>query len=79
MKEKMMSMMELQKVMGDRIRISLSDMEPEKRREENEQTKLIEKVAKQMINNARFVLDTEKMLAQAKDLQESKAYELIGD
>lgn len=74
-----MSMMELHKVMGDRIRISLSEMEPEKRREENEQTKIIEKVAKQMINNAKFVLETEKMLAQAKDLKESKAYELIGD
>lgn len=74
------SMMELQRIMRDRVVISLKeDLTPEQRQTEYETSKLIERMACQMINNGRFILDTEKMLAQRRDLKESKAYQLIGE
>ena len=42
-----MKLVELQKILGDRINISLEkDMSPERRQEENEQSKLIMLLAK---------------------------------
>lgn len=73
----MMSLVELQKVLGDRIEITLTEMEPEKRQIENEQSYLIMNLAKQMINNGDLVLRTEKLMAQTKSLESSIAYKLI--
>jgi cytidylate kinase len=71
-------LVELQKILGDRINISLEkDMTPERRQEENEQSKLIILLAKQMINNGDLILRTEKLMAQSKTLTESVAYTLI--
>lgn len=72
-----MKLVELQKILGDRIEITLSDMEPEQRQQENEQSYLIMNLAKQMINNGDLILRTEKLLAQTKNLTESVAYSLI--
>lgn len=72
-----MTQIELQKVLGDRINITLTDMEPEQRAMENEQTALIIGLAKQMVNNGDLILRTEKLAAQMKNLNESYAMKLI--
>lgn len=72
-----MTLIELQDILGDRIKITLSDMETEERVIENEQTALIIETAKQMINNGDLILRTEKLAAQAKNLKESYAMKLI--
>lgn len=73
----MMTLVELQSILGERINITLKEMEPEKRQEENEQSYLIMNLAKQMINNGDLILRTEKLMAQTKSLKESIAYSLI--
>ena len=73
-----MTLVELQKVMGDRIKVTLrDDMSPEERQTENEQTALIIETAKQMINNGDLILRTEKLMAQTKSLTRSIAMSLI--
>lgn len=72
-----MTLIELQDILGDRIKITLSEMETEKRVIENEQTALIIETAKQMINNGDLILRTEKLVAQAKSLKESYSMKLI--
>ncbi len=72
-----MTLMELQKVLGDRVEITLKDMSPEERQTENEQTALIVEIAKQMVNNGDLILRTEKLAAQSKCLNESFALKLV--
>jgi len=73
-----MTLIELQKVLGDRVEVCLrNDFTPEERQEENEQTSLIMGVAKQMINNGDLILRAEKLMAQQKNLKHSYAMELI--
>lgn len=72
-----MKLVDLQNVLGERIEITLSEMTPEKRQIENEQSYLIMNLAKQMINNGDLILRTEKLMAQTKSLTESIAYQLI--
>lgn len=72
-----MTLIELQDILGDRINITLKEMETEERIVENEQTALIIETAKQMINNGDLILRTEKLAAQAKTLKESYAMRLI--
>ena len=75
-----MSMMELQEVMGNNIRkLENTEMTAEEREITLEHAKAVEKMAKQMINNGRFILDAEKLQAQIGVLTRSKAVELIGD
>lgn len=75
-----MSMMELQTVMGNNIRkLENTEMTAEEREITLEHAKAVEKMAKQMINNGRFILDAEKLQAQIGVLTKSKAVELIGD
>ena len=73
----MMTLVELQKVLGERIAVTLKEMEPEQRQIENEQSYLIMNLAKQMINNGDLVLRTEKLMAQTRALENSIAYRLI--
>lgn len=73
----MMSLVELQDVLGQRIEVTLKEMEPEERQIENEQSYLIMNLAKQMINNGDLVLRTEKLMAQTKALESSIAYKLV--
>ena len=73
-----MKLVELQKVLGERIEITLKDdLTPEQRQTENEASYLIMNLAKQMINNGDLILRTEKLLAQTRILKESVAYDLI--
>lgn len=73
----MMTLVELQDVLGERIKVTLSEMEPEQRHIENEQSNIIMNIAKQMINNGDLVLRTEKLMAQNRSLNNSIAYRLI--
>jgi len=78
--EKRMSMMELQAVMGNHIReLEKKDITAEEREITLEHARVVERIAKQMINNGRFILDAEKLQAQIGTLTRSKAVELIGD
>lgn len=72
-----MTLIELQKILGDRVNITLKEMTPEERQTENEQSVLIVGLAKQMINNGDLILRTEKLMAQTKSLKESYAMKLI--
>lgn len=73
-----MTLVELQQVMGDRIKVTLrDDLSPEERQTENEQTALIIETAKQMINNGDLILRTEKLMAQTKSLTHSIVMDLI--
>lgn len=72
-----MTLVELQNVLGDRINVTLSEMKPEQRQTENEQSYLVMNLAKQMINNGDLILRTEKLMAQSKCLKDSIAYRLI--
>lgn len=73
-----MTLIELQKVLGDRVEVTLkTDLSPEERQQENEQSHIIIGLAKQMINNGDLILRTEKLMAQTKALTHSYAMELI--
>ena len=73
-----MKLVELQKVLGERVEMTLrDDLTPEQRQTENEASYLIMNLAKQMINNGDLILRTEKLLAQTRILKESVAYDLI--
>ena len=57
-----MTLLELQKVLGERIeRIKCEDLTEEERREEIKTSETIAKLSKQMINNADVILRTDKM------------------
>lgn len=75
-----MTLVELHKVMGDRIKVTLKDdVSQEERMIENEQTRIIISTAKQMINNGKLILEYEKALAQAKTLKHSVLADMIGE
>lgn len=62
-----MTLMELQEILGERIRIaSNTEMSLEERKKEAEISQTISSLAKQMINNADVVLRTEKLVAEGK-------------
>lgn len=74
-----MTLIELQGVLGDRINITLkADLTTEEREMENEQSRIICDMAKQMINNGDLILRAEKLQAQTKSLTKSVILELIG-
>ena len=57
-----MTLLELQKVLGERIEIANSkDVDAETRKTENETSQVIASLAKQMINNADVVLRADKL------------------
>ena len=75
-----MTLVELQGILGDRIRLTLKpDLTPEQRQTENEQSHLIMGIAKQMINNGQLILQTEKLAAQNRNLVSSVAMKMIGE
>jgi len=74
-----MTLVDLHKVMGERINVTLrDDLTAEERTTENEQTRIIVSVGKQMINNGKLILEYEKALAQQKTLTHSVLAEIIG-
>lgn len=73
-----MTLMELQNILGDRINVTLKEtLTPEERQIENEQSRIILGLAKQMINNGDLILRTEKLAAQNRNLRRSCAMRLI--
>lgn len=74
-----MTLVEVQKVLGERIALTLKeDKTPEQRQEDNEQSALIMNIAKQMINNGDLILRIEKLAAQNRNLEKLVSYDLIG-
>lgn len=74
------SLMELNEILGERLRVTLDgDLSPEDRAQENAQTAFVLGLAKQNINLCDIALRFEKLLAQNKDLSESRINTLIGE
>ena len=74
-----MTLIELQKVLGDRIKIATDkDMLVEDRKKETELSQTISSLAKQMINNADIVLRTNKLVSDGK-LKDSTIEKMVGD
>lgn len=72
-----MTLVELQKILGERIRIATDEnMSVEDRKKEAEISQTISSLAKQMINNADVVLRTDKLTSEGK-LQNSTIERLI--
>ncbi len=79
-KEDLISLMEANAIMGERIHTTLrTDLTPEQRQEENEQSAMVLGFAKQVINLADVTLRAEKLMAQNKALKDSRINALIGD
>ena len=73
-----MTLIELQKVLGERIRIATDrTLTIEERIQETGISQTISSLAKQMINNADVVLRTEKLIAEGK-LKESQIEKMVG-
>lgn len=73
-----MTLVELQKVLGDRIAIHNDlAMDSEERVKENETSDIIARLAKQMINNADVVLRTDKLISEGK-LQNAVIKNVVG-
>ena len=73
-----MTLLELQNVLGDRIKVTLKDgLTTEERETENTQSALVCELAKQMINNGDLILRTEKLAAMNRSLEKSVAMQLI--
>lgn len=73
-----MTLLELQKILGDRINIVLdASMSYEDRKRETELSQVVSSLAKQMINNADIVLRTNKMVSEGT-LKESTIEKMIG-
>ena len=74
-----MTLMELQAILGDRIRIAMDkDLPIEERVKEAEISQTISSLAKQMINNADVVLRSDKLVAEGK-LINSNIEKLVGN
>ena len=62
-----MTLVELQAVLGERIRIAMDrDMPLEERVKETEISQTISSLAKQMVNNADVVLRAEKLIGEGR-------------
>lgn len=75
-----MTLLELQEVLGERIRIAQgnSNMSAEEQAAENTTSEVIAKLAKQMINNADVMLRRDKAKSEGK-LANSALDKVIGD
>ena len=74
-----MTLLELQEILGERIKIATDEnMKPQDRMKENEQSEIIARLAKQMINNADIVLRTNKLQDEGK-LKDRVIVGMIGE
>lgn len=79
-KEDLVSLMQANAMMGERMETTLrKDLTPEQRQEENEQSAIILGFAKQVINLADVTLRAEKLMAQNKALKDSRINALVGE
>ena len=73
-----MTLLELQKILGERIEIAnQKDTDEETRKANNETSQVIASLAKQMINNADVVLRAEKLALEGKLKKNSSIKGLI--
>lgn len=73
-----MTLLELQNILGERIKIATDEtMRPQDRMKANEQSEIIARLAKQMINNADIVLRTNKLQEDGK-LKNATIVEMVG-
>lgn len=70
-----MTLIGLQKVLSDRIQVTLSDMPEEEALKENEKTSLIINLSKQMIANQNTIMKAATMVEDSMDLRK-KAVDL---
>lgn len=75
----MTSMLQVQARLGQALKMFDTEMTEEQRKIVLEQSRVIERVGCQMINNARFMLDTEKHQAQLGVLEESIVSAVVGE
>ncbi len=62
-----MTLLELQNILGERIRIAVDEsLSAEERKKESAISQVISSLAKQMINNADIVLRADKLVAEGK-------------
>ena len=74
-----MTLLELQDILGERIKIATDEtMKPQDRMKANEQSEIIARLAKQMINNADIVLRTNKLQDEGK-LKDRAIVGMIGE
>lgn len=74
-----MTLLELQKVLGERIRIAVDEnLSMEDRKKETELSQTISSLAKQMINNADIVLRTNKLVADGT-IKNSAIERMVGE
>lgn len=74
-----MTLLELQKVLGERIRIAVDEnLSMEDRKKETELSQTISSLAKQMINNADIVLRTNKLVAEGT-IKNSAIERMVGE
>ena len=79
-KNREITLTELHDILGARIKMTLrDDLTPEQREIENEQSKIIMELGKQIINNADIIMRNETLKARNKNLTHSVMDELIGD
>ena len=79
-KTREITLTELHDILGARIKMTLrDDLTPEQREIENEQSKIIMELGKQIINNADIIMRNETLKARNKSLTYSVMDELIGD
>lgn len=75
-----MTLLELQKVLGERIKITNDmTMGEEERKSENDKSEVIARLAKQMINNADVVLRTDKLIVEGKLSKTSAIKKIVGN
>ena len=73
-----MTLLELQKVLGERIEITNDmAMSDDERKKEGEKSEIIARLAKQMINNADVILRTDKLISEGK-LSNSAIKSVVG-
>ena len=73
------TILELQKILGERIDVTLDkEMSSEEREVENAQTALVLGMAKQMINAGDLVLRSEKLMAENRELTGLVIGQMIG-
>ena len=79
-KNREITLTELHDILGARIKMTLrDDLTPEQREIQNEQSKIIMELGKQIINNADIIMRNETLKARNKSLTYSVMDELIGD
>lgn len=79
-KNREITLTELHDILGASIKMTLNDnLTPEQREIENEQSKIIMELGKQIINNADIIMRNEALKARNKSLTRSVMDELIGE